>query len=160
VKRTVLWTTAAVALILMAVVILRADARRNGGWCGHGWHHRGPVSFMAHELKLDQTQMARIQALWQAERPTISANLHEVLAENKEMNAIATQGNPEQVQATADREAATIAKLLLEKVSLQSKIYSTVLTPEQRVKADELQKKWEARLDRVADHFAAQPAEK
>lgn len=159
-KRTVLWTTAAVALILMAVVILRADARRNGGWCGHGWHHRGPVSFMAHELKLDQTQMARIQALWQAERPTISANLHEVLAENKEMNAIATQGNPEQVQATADREAATIAKLLLEKVSLQSKIYSTVLTPEQRVKADELQKKWEARLDRVADHFAAQPAEK
>lgn len=104
--------------------------------------------------------MARIQALWQAERPTISANLHEVLAENKEMNAIATQGNPEQVQATADREAATIAKLLLEKVSLQSTIYSTVLIPEQRVKADELQKKWEARLDRVADHFAAQPAEK
>jgi Spy/CpxP family protein refolding chaperone len=161
-KRIVLWTTAAAVLILMAVVILRADARRGAGWCGHGWHHPGPVSFMTHELKLNQTQEAKIQTLWQAERPTISADLHEFLAENKEMNAIAVQGNPDQskVQEIADREAATIGKLLVEKMRLQSKIYSTVLTPEQRAKADELQKKWESRLDRVADHFATQPAQK
>ena len=161
-KRIVLWTTASVVLVLMAAVILRADARRSGGWCGHGWRHRGPVSFMAHELKLNRTQEAKIQTLWQTERPTISAELHEFLAKNKEMNAIAVQANPDQskVQEIADREAATIGKLLVEKMRLQSKIYSTVLTPEQRAKADELQKKWDSRLDRVADHFATQPAEK
>jgi Spy/CpxP family protein refolding chaperone len=78
------------------------------------------------------------------------------------MNAIAVQGNPDQskVQEIANREAATIAKLLVEKMRLQSNIYSTVLTPEQCAKADELQKKWESRLDRVADHFSTQPAQK
>jgi Spy/CpxP family protein refolding chaperone len=161
-KRIVLWTTATVVLVLMAAVILRADARRSGGWCGHGWRHRGPVSVMAHELKLNQTQVEKIRTLWLAQRPTISANLHEFLAENKEMNAIAAQENPDQskVQEIADREAATIAKLLVEKMRLQSKIDSTILTPEQRAKADELQKRWESRLDRVADRLLTQPTEK
>ena len=161
-KRIVLWTTAGVVLVLMAVVILRADVRRGAGRCSHGWRHRGPVSFMTHELKLNQPQEAKIQTLWQAERPTISADLHEFLAEDKEMNAIAVQRIPDQskVQEIADRETATVGKLLVEKMRLQSKIYSTVLTPEQRAKAAELQKKWESRLDSVADNFATQPAQK
>jgi CheY-like chemotaxis protein len=64
------------------------------------------------------------------------------------------------VQEIADNEAATIARLLVEKKRLQSKIYSTVLTPEQRAKAHELQKRWESRLDRVADRFQTQPTKK
>jgi Spy/CpxP family protein refolding chaperone len=161
-KRIVLWTTAAMVLVLMAVVIPRADARRGAGRCDHSWGHLVPVSFMTHELKLNQTQEAKIETFWKAERPTISTDLHEFLAENKEMNAIAVQGNPDQskVQEIVDREAATIGKLLVERVRLQSKIYSTVLTPAERAKANELQKKSESRLDRFADHFATQPAEK
>jgi Spy/CpxP family protein refolding chaperone len=161
-KRIALWATLAVVLVLIAVVVVRADARGSFGWCGHRWHHPRPVSYFAHDLNLNSVQKAKIQTLWEAERPTISADLHEFLAENKEMNAIAVQGNPDQnkVQKIADREATTIAKLLVEKVRLQSKIYSTVLTPEQRAKADELQKKWESRLGRVADCVGTQPAEK
>ena len=161
-KRIVLWITAGVALVLIAVVVLRADARRSGGWCGHGWRHHGPTSYVAHELKLDRGQEAKIETLWQTDRPTISAGLHEFLAEEKAMNAIAVEGNPDvsKVREITDREAATIAALLAEKMRLQSKIYSTILTPEQRAKADELQKRWESRLDRVADRFAMQPEEK
>jgi Spy/CpxP family protein refolding chaperone len=161
-KRIAIWATAAVVLVLIAVVVVRADARRSGGWCGHRWHHPGPVSYFAHDLNLNRAQKAKIQMLWGAERPTISADLHEFLAENKEMNAIAVQGNSDQskVQEIADREATAIAKLLVEKVRLQSKIYSTVLTPEQRAKADELQKKWRSRLDRIANRLETQPTEK
>jgi Spy/CpxP family protein refolding chaperone len=120
------------------------------------------MRYMAHELKLNQTQEAKIQTLWDAERPTISADFHEFLAERKEMNAIAAQGNPDQsrIREIADREATTISALLVEKVRLQSKIYSTVLTPEQRAKADELQNKWGSRLERIANRLGTQPAEK
>jgi hypothetical protein len=78
------------------------------------------------------------------------------------MNATAANGNPDQseVQRIADREASTIATLLIERVRLQSEIYSTVLDPEQRAKAEVLRKKWEARLDLAADHLGTQPAEK
>ena len=103
-----------------------------------------------------------MQTLWQAERPIISADIHEFLAENKEMNAITLRGNPDQdkVEKIADREAATIAALLVEKERLQSKVYETVLNPEQRAKADELQKMLESRMDHAADRLGRQPAEK
>jgi Spy/CpxP family protein refolding chaperone len=71
------------------------------------------------------------------------------------MNAMSVAENPDmgRVQAIADRESTTIAALLMEKTQLQSKIYRTVLNPEQRAKADELLKKWESRLDHAADRF-------
>src|SRR6185437_12624827 len=125
-KRIGIWATAAVVLVLIGVVVVRAGARRGGGWCGHRWHHPGLVSHFAHDLNLNRAQKAKIQTLWEAERPTISSGLHEFLAESKEMNAIAVQENSDQskVQEITDREASTIAKLLVEKVRLQSKIYS------------------------------------
>jgi Spy/CpxP family protein refolding chaperone len=106
-------------------------------------------------LKLSDAQREKIQTLWQTERPAIAARIQEFLAENKEMNAVSAEENPDmgKVQAIANREGATIAALLVEKEQLQSKIYRTVLNPEQRVKADELQKKWESRLDHAADRF-------
>jgi hypothetical protein len=78
------------------------------------------------------------------------------------MNAITAQANPDQakVQEIADREAATIAALLVEKEQLQSKVYQTVLNPDQRAKADDLQKKLESHLDHAADRLGTPAAEK
>lgn len=161
-KRITIVSIVAVSLVLMAVIFLRAEAIGGRGWCGRGWHRFGPGSFWVHELKLDQDQQTKIRALWQAERPIVSEKVHEVLAENKEMDTITAQEKPDpaKVQEIADRESITIAALLVEKARLQSKIYQTVLKPEQRAKADELQKKFESRLDRVADRFGKQPTEK
>ena len=161
-RRITFISAAVVVLLLAAFVAVRAETRGGHGWCGHRWHHPGPASYLAHELKLNDAQRAQIGTLWQAERPTFSAHIHELLAENKEMNAIAANGNPDEseVQKIADREANTIATMLVEKARLQSKIYSTVLSPEQRAKADELQKKWESHLDRFADRLGTQPAGK
>ncbi|GGA63192.1 hypothetical protein GCM10011507_13530 [Edaphobacter acidisoli] len=158
-KRFTLWATVAVVVGLMAFVIVRADARGRSGWCGHGWHRPGPGNYVAHALNLSDAQRTQIKTIWQAERPTVSARVQELLAENKEMNALAAEENPDQskVEAVANRQASTIAALLMEKEKMQSKIYGTVLNPDQRVKADELEKRWESRLDRVANHLATQP---
>lgn len=161
-KRITIGFTVAVVLSLTAFFIVRAETREPWGWGGHRWHHPGPGSYLAHELKLSHAQETQIRTLWQSEQPTLSAHIHEFLAENKEMTGIAVQENPDQskVQEIADREAATIATVLVEKQQLQSTIYWTVLNSDQRTKADELQKKWESQLDHAADHLGKQPAEK
>ena len=68
------------------------------------------------------------------------------------MISVTAQGtfDDSKVEAIAARQGATIAKLLVEKERLKSKVYTTVLNPEQRTKADELQKNWHSRLDHVA----------
>lgn len=161
-KRITIGAAVVAALVLAIFVVVRADARGPRGWCGHRWGRPGPWSYLAHELKLSDAQKAQIQTLWQTERPTLSTRLHELLAENREMNAAAAQENPDQtkIQEIANRQGATIAALLMEKAQLQSKIYGAVLNPEQRVKANELQEKWQSRLDHAADRFQTQPTEK
>ena len=85
----------------------------------------------------------------------LSAHIHELLNENKEMNAIAAQHDPDQsaIQKIADRQAKTIGSLLVEKEQLQPRIYRTVLNPEQRLKADALRKQWESHLDHAAEQL-------
>lgn len=163
-KRTAIVSTAVVAILLLtgAFIFVQAETRSGHGWCGGHWHRPGPMGYLAHELKLSDGQRTQIKTLLQAERPAFSAHVQELLEENKEMNAIASSNNPDQneVQSIADRQAKTIASLLVEKEQLQSKIYTTVLNPEQRSKADALRKKWESHLDHAAARLATQPAAK
>jgi hypothetical protein len=42
---------------------------------------------------------------------------------------------------------------LIEKERFKSKVYTTVLNPEQCARADELQKTWHSRLDRLAERI-------
>jgi len=154
-KRTTLWIAIGIAVVAVTVIAARADLRGGHGWCGRGWHRGGPLGYVAHELNLSDTQKAQIKSIWQAERPTISSLVRELSAENKEMDTTTATGSLEEskVQEIASRQGTTVAKLLVEKEQLKSKIYSTVLNPEQRTKADELQKHWHSRLDGIADRI-------
>jgi Spy/CpxP family protein refolding chaperone len=95
--------------------------------------------------------------MWEAERPTVKSLLQELASEGKEMVSATAQGNFDEsrVQAIAAGQGETVAKLLVEKERFKSKVYTTVLTPEQRTKADELQKKWQSRLNHIAARIEA-----
>lgn len=67
-KRILLLSTAALFLILTAVVLVRAEVRSGHGWYGRRWHHPGPASDLVHQLKLNDAQREQIRSLWQAER--------------------------------------------------------------------------------------------
>jgi Spy/CpxP family protein refolding chaperone len=103
-------------------------------------------------LNLSDGQKSQIKSMWQTERPTVASLVQELVSEGKEMDSVTAQGNLDdgKIQTIAARQGATIAKLLVEKERLKSKIYTGILTPKQRTKADELQKGWHSRLDRVA----------
>jgi Spy/CpxP family protein refolding chaperone len=106
------------------------------------------MGFVAHALDLNDAQQKQIHSIWQTEKPAVSGLVQELAAESKEMDAATAKGNLDEgkVQEIAARQGATIAKLLVEKEHFKSKIYTTVLTPEQRTKADELQSRWHERM--------------
>jgi Spy/CpxP family protein refolding chaperone len=151
-KKILIWSSAALLLVVGGVTFARANARGWHGWCHRGWGF-GPLGYVAHELDLNDAQKSQIKSIWQAEKPTVSSLVHEFVAEAKEMDATTAQGNLDEskVQEIADRQGTTVAKLLVEREQLKSRIYTTVLTPEQRTKADELLARWHSRLDQLAD---------
>lgn len=158
-KRIVLWSSLGLVIVIATagVLIARADVRH--GWCGHGWGHHGwagpgPLGYVAHQLDLNDSQRKQIRSMWDAEKPALTSLVQEFAAESKEMDSATANGNLDEskVQEIAGRQGATVAKLLVEKERFQSKVYSTVLTPEQRAKADELQARWHDRLSHIG-HF-------
>jgi Spy/CpxP family protein refolding chaperone len=151
-KRVVIWSSAALLLVVVGIAVARAESWRRHGWCGRAWGHHGPLGYVSHELKLTGAQRSQIKSMWQAERPTVASLVQELASEGKEMDLATAQGHLDdsKVQAIATRQGETIAKLLVEKERLKSNIYVSVLNPKQRTKADELQKAWHSRLHRVA----------
>jgi hypothetical protein len=89
--------------------------------------------------------------MWQTERPAMLSLVHEFAAESKEMDEATAKGNVDEgkVQEIAARQGTTVARFLVEKEHSKAKVDATVLNPEQRSKADELQWRWHNRLGRL-----------
>lgn len=114
------------------------------------------MGFVAHRLDLTDNQKSQIKTIWEGERPNVAELVHELASEQKEMDALTFHdGGPDdaKIQDITARQGATLAKLLAEKEKITGRIYSQVLTPAQRMKADELLKSWSSHLDRVADRI-------
>jgi len=155
-KRVVVWSSLVFLMLLGIFGISRADSWRHHGWGGREWAFHGPLGYVGHELHLTDTQRTQIKTLWQSERPTVAALVKELASVSREMDAATTRGADDaQIQSIASRQGATIARLLLEKQHFKSRVYSEILTPEQRSKADELEKKWSEHLDRFADRLGS-----
>jgi Spy/CpxP family protein refolding chaperone len=155
-KRIGIWSAIVVLMILAAVAIARADTRGWHGCFGHRWGaHFGPMGYISRQLDLNDAQRKQIQAMWQTEKPAVSGLVHELAAEGKEMDEATAKGNLDEgkVQEIASRQGEIISKLLVEKEHFKSKIYTTVLTPEQRTKADEMQSRWHDHLDHMGDRL-------
>jgi Spy/CpxP family protein refolding chaperone len=153
-KKVMIWSIVGL-VIVVAIVAACVVGGGHRGWHGHRWGHFGPAAYLSHELNLSDAQKEQIKTMWQVERPTIARLVREVAAEVGEMDLATAQGNPDdaKVQEIAARQGRSIASLLIEKERLKSKIYASVLNPAQRAKADELQRRWHERLDRIADRL-------
>ena len=150
-KRIAIWSCFAVLLGVTGVAVAGANVR---GWhwgSGHRWGHFGAMGYVAHELNLTNVQKQQIHSMWQAERPAVSRLVQEFAAESEEMDRASANGNSDEskVQEIAARQGVTLSKLLVEREHFKTKIYASVLNPEQRTKADRLQSQWHERLDHI-----------
>jgi Spy/CpxP family protein refolding chaperone len=165
-KRIIIWSSVGFLVAAVCVLVVRADVTMSHGWGGRewgprGWGGHGPLGYVAHELKLSDAQKSQVESMWKTERPAIASLVHELASENDEMNSATAKGNIDEgkLQVIASRQGETIAKLLMEKEHFEAKVYTTVLNPEQRTRADELQSKWHSRLDHIATRFESGPGE-
>lgn len=156
-KRTTIWITLGVALLVAGIAVAWTQTRPWRGAHGPMWFHHGPMGYVVHELDLSDNQRSQIKTIWEGERPNIAEIVHELASEQKEMDALTFQdGTPDdaRVQDITARQGATLARLLAEKEKITGKIYSQVLNPAQRMKADELLKRLSSHLDHIADRIS------
>ena len=155
--RRIIWKTLGAALIVVGIAAAWTQTRTWRGGDAPIWFHHGPMGYVAHELDLSDSQKSEIKTIWDGERPNISERVREFASEQKEMDALTSQdGAPDEgrIQDITARQGATLAKLLAVKEKIMGKIYSQVLNPAQRTKADELLKHWSSHLEHVADRIS------
>lgn len=129
--------------------------RMRHGWHGRGWHHGGPLSYVAHRLKMSDAQVSQVRAIWSEERPTVAVLLKSMDDDFHQMTDATAGGKFDagKVQAIAMAEGNTFAKLMVEKEQIKARIYSTVLNEEQRQSADRMQQHGLERVDHVVSRL-------
>lgn len=134
----------------IAVLVIGATAFALGhGLQGHGQekgerrHGPGPemVDHMAKVLGLSTDQTTQIKAIFETARAGEESH-HAKLAElHKQLEAATANGQFDEtrVREIANQQAQIMADQMVEHMRMKSKAY-TILTPEQRTKADEMHK--------------------
>jgi Spy/CpxP family protein refolding chaperone len=144
-------------LVLVAILLASAAALtfvRVAHASRFGRHWCGPERVVTRELGLTDTQKQQIKAIWQKERPAVAGLVRELAAEQKDMNLAGAEGKRDEnaMAPIANRQTVTVMKLMIEKEKVISDIY-TVLTPDQRTKADRWREQWPSRLEKIADRI-------
>lgn len=151
--RKIIWTTLGAALIAAGITAAWAQTRTWRAGDGNSWFHHGPMGHIVYELNLSDTQKSQIKSIWEGELPNVSELVRELASEQKELDALPLQDGARdegRIRDITARQGATLANLLAEKDKLAGKIYSQVLNPAQRTKADELRKHLSTHLDQIA----------
>src|SRR5258708_282515 len=133
-KRYMIWSSVALLLVAIGILVARVDGRGRG-WGGRGWSHHGPLGYVAHQLNLNETQKSQIKSIWEAERPTVASLVQELASEGKEMDSVTAQGSfdDSKVQAIAARSEEHTSELqspdhLVCRLLLEKKKHTTTHT--------------------------------
>ena len=152
--KTKFWgvAVALLAIMLCGTAMLsfaqQADDSAASGWNGHRHGHMG---YLAKELNLTDAQKAQIKTIMQSQRTTMRPLMLQ-MAQNREAMITATAGgafDQAKVQSLANQQSQLMAQMIVQKASLHSQIYNTVLTADQKAKADQLR---QAQLTRIQNH--------
>jgi Spy/CpxP family protein refolding chaperone len=117
------------------------------------------LAIMAWKLDLTDAQQQQIRTMAKAEWPSVEPSLQKLADGQKQMLA-ATQGgsfDEAKVTAIAGEQSQTFAELLVTKERFVSQVYTNVLTPEQRTKADAMRQQWSQHMDKFLQEHAAEP---
>ena len=141
---------ALLALLMCGSAMLYAQQNdENGGAAAWAGHRHGHYGYLAKQLNLTDAQKAQIKTMMQSQRTTLRP-LMQQMAQNKlaMLNATASGAfDQAKVQSLANQRAQLMAQLEVQKASLRSQIYNTVLTADQKAKADQLRQEKIARIN-------------
>jgi Spy/CpxP family protein refolding chaperone len=163
--KTKFWSVAValLALVLCGTAVI-SSAQQNDASGAQAWsgHRHGHMGFMAKQLNLTDAQKAQIKTIMQSQRTTMRP-LMQQMTQNREAMLTATSGgafDQAKVQAIATQQAQLISQMTVLKEQLRSQIYNTVLTPDQKAKADQMRQNQLTRMnERLQKLSEAAPTE-
>jgi Spy/CpxP family protein refolding chaperone len=140
------------AALLAAMTALGATMFAQGHSMRHG--RRGwMLQLMTKELNLTEAQQQQVRTILQTEKGKIQPIMQQ-LHQNEQAENAAVTGQFDEAKARdfAQKQAALMADMMVEKERTKSQIYA-LLTPEQRQKAQELmQQREQRRTERMQKH--------
>jgi Spy/CpxP family protein refolding chaperone len=139
---------AGIAVLIIGATVFALGHGLQGHGQGRGEHRKGPgpgpemVDHMAKELGLSADQTTQIKAIFEAAHSGEEARHAKVDELHKQMEAATANGQFDEtrVRDLANQQAQLMADQMVEHMRMKSKAYS-ILTPEQRAKADEMHKR-------------------
>ena len=162
--KTKVWSVAValLALVLCGTAILSYAQQNdeNSGASAWAGHRHGHMGYLAKQLDLTDAQKAQIKTMMQAQRTTLRP-LMQQMAENRlaMLNATASGAfDQAKVTALANQQAQLMAQLSVQKTQLHSQIYNTVLTADQKAKADQLRQNQIARINQHLEKLSQNTA--
>ena len=144
----------ALAFVVAAGAVTAVWANvHNGGPEGMMFGHR--MGFIAWKLGLSDAQKTQVHSLIQAERPNFEPLMKQLAANHQQMLVATRGGNFDEAEVTtlANQQAQTLAQLMVIRERVIAKAYNTVLTPDQKTKADALRQQI---FDRMSQRFQEQ----
>jgi Spy/CpxP family protein refolding chaperone len=138
-RKSILALVTALILAVLGATALAQNSfgpgEKHGGFRGGHFGQR-----MAAELGLTDQQQTQIKQILQNEKANVEPLREQLRSAHQQMLA-ATKGgafDEAQVRSLANQQAQTQANLIVEREKVKAEIYK-VLTPDQRVKADQMQ---------------------
>ncbi|MFZ0705515.1 MAG: Spy/CpxP family protein refolding chaperone [Candidatus Korobacteraceae bacterium] len=150
--RSKFWMVAVamLALIVGGVALLSYAQESATSTTQEAWHGRhGRMAYMARELNLTDAQKAQIKQIFQANKATGLPLMQQMAANKKAMLEATANGSYDQakIQQIANQQAQLMSQLMVQKQAIRHQIYTQVLTPDQRAKAEELRAQAISRID-------------
>ena len=150
--RSKFWMVAVamLALIVGGVALLSYAQESATSTTQKTWHGRhGRMAYMARELNLTDAQKAQIKQIFQANKASGLPLMQQMAANKKAMLEATANGNYDQakIQQIANQQAQLMSQLIVQKQAIRHQIYTQVLTPDQRTKAEELRANQISRID-------------
>jgi Spy/CpxP family protein refolding chaperone len=149
--KTKFWMVAAalMALVLGSFAMLsyaqdNATASPQNTWRGH----RGHMGRLARELNLTDAQKTQIKDIFKANKQSGMPLSQQIEANRKAMLEATANGNYDQakIEVLATQQSQLMSQLIVQKQAIQHQIYTQVLTPDQRAKADQMRAQQISRL--------------
>jgi Spy/CpxP family protein refolding chaperone len=148
----------ALALVIAAGGVTAVWAHARAG-SAQGMMFGRHMGWIAWKLNLSDTQRTQIRSIIQAERPNFAPLVKQLAADHQQM-LVATRGgnfDEAQVHTLANQQAQTLAELMVIRERVIAKAYNTVLTPDQKTKADALRQHMLDRISQKLEEQTSQP---
>ncbi len=138
----------AIAVISAAIVWAQAPAGRGAWRRGIGFPGFTALDRIGRQLNLTADQKRQIRDIVKARKNDILALVDQGFAARKALRHAVAGGNSDEIAAAVNQQAAVQLKRVELRAQIRSKIFSDVLTPDQRSKANDLLSQADQRADR------------